>query len=484
MISVEKWTTIRNLAREGYGKKAIARMLKVSRNTVRKALSSGEPPQYIRRVKGDTLIDPYRDQIEKMYLEKGLIGTRIYNELLKLGYTGSLTTLYRYLETLKNEPKEKVTVRFETGPAVQAQFDWSPYKVLIAGREQLVYCFLLILSYSRYKYMTFSLDQHLNSVIEALEEGLNFFGGVPLEILIDNAKQMVFATLKDNVKCFHETFLTLAGMYSFKPVACQVRRARTKGKVERPFYTVEQHFLKGNEFSSMEDLFTRGHKFLEEWNLKEHSTTLKPPAELFLEEKELLLPLPYRRYSDSLREFRKVSWDCLVSVKGSRYSVPSEYAGKKVFIKLEHGYLLKIFALDGTQLCSHELSSKKGTTNIKQEHYAALRPAPKSVPRIREVFSSTFKSGALFYQGLQNRVGLNAAYHAQKILLLREYYEDDAIEQSLAKALSFKAFSHEVVTNILRQFPFKETAPFISGKLPQEAGHLPRPLSYYNALIH
>jgi len=213
-------------------------MLKVSRNTVRKALLRNELPQYVRRVKADTLIDPYRDQIEKMYLEKGLIGTRIYNELLKLGYTGSLTTLYRHLETLKKESQEKVTVRFETGPAVQAQFDWSPYRVPIAGREQLIYCFLLILSYSRYKYMTFSLDQRLNSLIEALEEGLNFFGGVPLKILIDNAKQMVLTALKDNVKYFHESFLALAGMYSFKPVACQIRRARTKGNASdyTPFH--------------------------------------------------------------------------------------------------------------------------------------------------------------------------------------------------------------------------------------------------------
>jgi len=133
----------------------------------------------------------------------------------------------------------------------------------------------------------------------------------------------------------------------------------SKGKVERPFYTVEQHFLKGNEFPSMEDLFARGHKFLEEWNLKEHSTTLKPPAELFREEKELLLPLPFKRYCDSLRELRKVSWDCLVSVKGSRYSVPSAYAGKKVFIKLKHGYLLKVFALEGALLCSHELFEER-----------------------------------------------------------------------------------------------------------------------------
>ena len=325
MISVEQWTTIRNLAREGYGKKAIARMLKLSRNTVRRALDSEQQPQYIRRIHGTKKIDPYVDEVSKMYLEKGFIGTRIFNELVELGYTGSLTTLYRHLETMKKEPQEKATVRFETAPAVQAQFDWSPYRVLLNGREQVVYCFLLILSYSRHKYITFSLDQSLSSVIEALEEGLHFFGGVPLEILIDNAKQMVFASLKNNVKCFNDTFLALAGNYAFKPVACRIRRPQTKGKVERPFYTIEQHFIKGREFSCLADLIAQGHAFTDKWNQRIHATTLKPPAELYLLEKDKLLPLPAARYGQSLRELRKVSWDCLISVAGSRYSVPGEY---------------------------------------------------------------------------------------------------------------------------------------------------------------
>lgn len=483
MISVNQWSIIRNLAREGYSKKAISRMLGISRNTVRKALSSDEPPQYNRQDKIDTLIAPYKEQIDLMYMEKELIGTRIYNELLKIGYEGSITTLYRYLKTLKKEPHEKATVRFETAPAIQAQFDWSTYKVSIAGREQLIYCFLLVLGYSRYKYMTFSLDQRLHSVIESLEEGLVFFGGVPREILIDNAKQMVFDTLKDNVKCFNETFLALAGMYAFKPIACRIRRPQTKGKVERPFYTIEQHFLKGNEFESIDDLFNKGAAFLKDWNLKEHSTTLKPPVDLFLEEKELLYPLPLRRYTENLKEFRKVSWDCLISIKGSRYSVPSKYAGQKVFIQIEHGYQLQIYALDGTKLCSYELSSKKGTTNINEEHYAALRPTPKSVPRIREVFSLAFRNGTLFYQELENRTGLNAAYHAQKILLLREYYADDIIDEALARALSFRAFDYEAVTNILRQYPYKEITPFAENNLQEETGYLPRSLSYYNFLI-
>lgn len=484
MINVEKWVTIKNLAREGYGKRTIARMLGISRNTVRRALASEEPPRYTRQKQNETKLDPYKDQVEYMYLEQNLIGTRIFEEIVAKGYTGSITTLYRHLAKLEKEPREKVTVRFETGPGVQAQFDWSPYKVNIGGQERQVYCYLLVLSYSRFKYMTFSADQTINSVIEAIEEALQFLGGAPLEILIDNAKQMVFETTGNNIKRFNETFLKLAGRYSFKPVACRIHRARTKGKVERPFYYIEQHFIKGRTFTSMEDLIEKGHQFIAQWNQKENKTTLEPPVKLLPLDLEKLSSSPRVTLSETVRELRKVSWDCLVSVNGSRYSVPHHYAGKRVWIKIEHGHLLVIFNLKDEIIARHELSTKKGTTNINPSHYEGLNPAPRSAPRIRELFCTHFPSGEQFYKGLQRKASSNAPYYAQKILMLREYYADETIELALQKALAFKAFSHETVYNILKEYPFKEMALPQNPNKPKQTGYGPRPLSYYGNLLH
>lgn len=484
MIDVEKWATIRSLAREGYGKKTIARMLGISRNTVRRALEGDKPPRYVREKQGETKLDPYKEKARHLYLDQDLIGTRIFNDLTAEGYTGSITTLYRYLTQLDKNHRGKVTVRFETAPGVQAQFDWSPYKVDIAGKEQNVYCYLLVLSYSRYKYMTFSADQTTNSVVEALEEALRFWGGAPQTILIDNAKQMVFETLPNNVKRFNETLLMLAGMYSFKPVACRIRCAKTKGKVERPFFYIEQHFIKGRTFTSMEDLIEKGHRFIAEWNQREHMTTLRPPVELLPLDLAKLSALPGTNLTETMRELRKVSWDCLVSVKGSRYSVPHQYAGKRVWIKTEHGHLLTVLSLNGAIIAQHELSKQKGSTNINSSHYEGLNPTPQSAPRIREVFYAHFPSGEQFFQGLQERVTCNAPYHAQKILLLREYYADETIELAIQKALTFKAFSHSAVCNILKQHPFKEMALPLSPKKVPKAGSEPRPLSYYGSILH
>lgn len=221
-----------------------------------------EVPKYKRAPKEDKLLSEYEDFILKM-MEQSLIGTRIYKELQKQGYRGSISTVYRFLKANKAKAEsQKTTTRFETAPGEQAQFDWSPYKVRINGEEIQVYCFLLILGFSRKKYMTFSKTQTLESVLEALEEGIRAFGGVPKQIVVDNAKQLVLSHPKDDVATYHPKFLELSGTYQFQPYACQTYWPRTKGKVERPFYYIEQHFIKGNDFESFEEFINKSHMFL------------------------------------------------------------------------------------------------------------------------------------------------------------------------------------------------------------------------------
>ena len=76
-------------------------------------------------------------------------------------------------------------------------------------------------------------------------------------------------------------FLEFCGHYRIKPVACKVKRPKTKGKVERPFYSLEQHFIKGREFESFEE-------FIKVFSQK----GVLIPTHTILEKKELItLPL-------------------------------------------------------------------------------------------------------------------------------------------------------------------------------------------------
>lgn len=132
-------------------------------------------------------------------------------------------------------------------------------------------------------------------------------------------------------------------------------RTRTKGKVERPFNYIEEHFIKGNSFENMNHLNESAKIFINNWNNKVHTTTKRIPSQMYLEEKELLIPLPQKQYSLQYCESRKVSLDCLISVKGRKYSVPAEYADKTVKFRISYGYLLCIY-YNSEIIATHDLT--------------------------------------------------------------------------------------------------------------------------------
>lgn len=72
-------------------------MLGISKNTVKKALDSSEFPRYKRVREVEKKIDKFTDAIIDMYYNKDYIGTRIFDELKKLGYEGSINGVYRFL---------------------------------------------------------------------------------------------------------------------------------------------------------------------------------------------------------------------------------------------------------------------------------------------------------------------------------------------------------------------------------------------------
>jgi transposase len=159
---VHDWININRLHKKGVKIKQIARQLKISKNTVKRLLGKKDEPKYKRSVY-KTKIDSYKEQVKVWFVENDFIATRIFNELQTIGYKGSINPLYRYLKTLKSKKDEiskKATDRIETPPGEQAQFDWSPYIMVIDNELIKVICFSMILSHSRYK----SLVLHPNNV--------------------------------------------------------------------------------------------------------------------------------------------------------------------------------------------------------------------------------------------------------------------------------------------------------------------------------
>jgi len=180
------------------------------------------------------------------------IGSRILREIQTLGYDGSQMAFYRFLARIKaEEVKTRACIRYETPPGLQGQFDWSPFAVPIGGCLTRVVVFRLILGFSRRRCHFASLNGGQASFFEAIEHGLWKFGGAPKELVVDNDRTFVVNAHPAHFK-WNPRFLELCGHYSMKPVACRVGNPKAKGKVERPFYYLQEHFVKGRAFDSFE----------------------------------------------------------------------------------------------------------------------------------------------------------------------------------------------------------------------------------------
>jgi transposase len=487
MISMEAWTTIRYLKAQGLGTRSIAKEVGVSRNTVRKALEREGPHHYSRPARSNPRLEPFKEAITLMLVEQRFIGTRIFSELRQRGYQGSPAALYRYLSRLKQElPGGKTSPRYETPPGHQAQFDWSPYTVEIGGIITRVVVFCLVLSYSRRKHYWASLDERQVSLFEALEEGFWHFGGASKELLVDNARAMVLNPSPSRFQ-WNPHFLELCGHYRVKPVACRVRQPRTKGKVERPFFYLEQHFIKGNSFQSFAHFCQELARFQADvLDVVVHHTTQDRPIDRFQGEQSFLTPLPPGRFVGTREELRKVSWDCLISFGGSRYSVPYQHAGKEVWVRASQGATLQVYSQKGDLIATHPLSRRKGVTILMEEHYAGLRRgAPRTRVLLERAFLELFPDQVSFLEKLYAQQKFNHLFHLKPILELAQLYPKEALRGAFALAHQYNTFSHHFIRGILeRELPVElplERGPAPLWSLPTLA--VSRDLGSYKQLL-
>ncbi|WP_207755119.1 IS21 family transposase [Alkaliphilus hydrothermalis] len=449
------WEAVMRLHRAGVPKKAIARSLNMSKNTVKSLIKKKKPPKYEREYY-PTKIDSYKDQIREWYLnpQYDFIGTRIFRELKQRGYEGSINPIYRYLLTLKEEKDEitkRATIRVETPYGDQSQFDWSPYKVDIGGKLTEVHCLTMILSASRKKAVVFSKSVDGDSIYEAIEELFRDLGGVTKELIIDNPKALVISHEKDKEVKYNESTLMLSMHLGTELNACRPYRARTKGKVEKPYQYIEEQFIKGSSFKSMIELNFAAKEFINTWNKEINGTTKRSPDDMFLEEIEYLLPLPNKRFMNTNMCKRKVSLDSMVSVDSNKYSVPVKYVDKSVRIRKVYGFRLEIYTEALEKIAEHEIITGKGKNTVVDSHYWEIQNlVPKSIPEIKRQFVATFELGEEYFKRTAS-ILKQPSFHARGFLKLRELYDVADLNKILNYCLESEIYRIESIKEVIKE---------------------------------
>jgi hypothetical protein len=167
------------------------------------------------------------------------------------------------------------------------------------------------------------LHQDLQTLLRCHMAAFEAIGGVPIEILYDRMKTAVTGEDDDGHIVYNRSLIALARHYGFLPRACRPYRAKTKGKVERPFSYVRKDFFLARSFLNLDDLNAQ----LQDWlatvaNVRLHATTQRIVSEAFAAEQLDLQCLPATPFDALLKLERRVSHDGLVSISGNYYSVP------------------------------------------------------------------------------------------------------------------------------------------------------------------
>ena len=279
MVNLKEWIVILELHRQGLSISDIARRTGKDRKTVRKYVEGGmgAPPSYSPRPKRVSPIEPFRDYVcQRLLAWPDLSGRRLMREIQALGYRGGYTTVKSLVRQIRPTPHEGFEVRFETPAGHQAQVDFAEFKVEFTGEPgsgRRVWLFAMVLGHSRYLWAQFVAHQDLATVLRCHMEAFEHFGGGPREILYDRRKTAVLGQ-GDEAIVYNDKLLACAAHYGFTPRACKPYRAKTKGKIERPFRYIRADFFMARRFADLADMNSQLRQWLDEIaNARVHGTT-------------------------------------------------------------------------------------------------------------------------------------------------------------------------------------------------------------------
>jgi transposase len=432
----------------------IAKTLELNRKTVNQVLKEHKSAR-----KGDgavvatprpSIIDPFRENIAQL-LDRypDITAVRLHEELQRLGFRGTYSTVKERLRDIKPRPKILPVVRVETGPAVQSQMDYSPYEIDFTdeGRRK-VHAFSYILSHSRRQYLHFTDNEDFTTTIREHQQAFSRNRGLAATCLYDSMK-VVVTTWDGEQPIYNTRFLAFATHYGFKPWACKRRRPQTKGKIERPFGFVETNLLNARTFRSRAHLNEVTAWWLD--NVSDvhlHRETKRRPIDLYQEELPHLLPLPEHAYDTAIVLYRIVNVESFVAYLQNFYSVPWERIGEALPVRVTENELI-VYGPDIVEIARHELfpATISGQKRENKSHMPGADDR-RNYEVLKGRFEDLGSQGGFFLERLvqTRRYGRD---EATRILSLLSSYRREDLSAAIERAGRYRAFSLAVIERIL-----------------------------------
>lgn len=369
---------IQDLKAKHFNISQISRRLDLSRTTVYKYLdmTPEEMEQFLERQKRRTKkLDKHRDLIKTWLIQyPDMTSAQVLDWLQERKMDGGVSegTVRNYVNQLRKEcgiPQVKYIRQYEAVDelpvGLQLQMDFGQIVLRSStGRMVTLYFATFVLAHSRYKYVEW-LNRPFTTrdLIWVHENAFEYYGGMPKEIVYDQDHLILVSENAGDLLLTKE-FAEYQKTRRFRIYMCRKADPETKGKVENVVKYVKRNFAKNRTFHNLEKLNEDCLAWLERTgNGKVHNTTKKIPAEVFVLEKQHLIPVPHKiNISTTKIITRVIRKDNTIAYLGNRYALPlGSYApDKRVAVREDDGLLIITNPDDELEIIRYPLCLGKG----------------------------------------------------------------------------------------------------------------------------
>ncbi len=286
----------------------------------------------------------------------------------------------------------------------------------------------------------FVFRQNQQSFVSSHVRAFNYFGGVPKRIILDNLKPGVIRPDLYDPQ-FNRAYREMAEHYNTFLDPARVRSPKDKGKVERDVQTAREKF---KELTALYPGITPAelNKRTQEWlrdgyGMTKYGTTYRMPYPVFMgEEQPQLIPLPRDEFEPAFWKEATVHPDCYIQVKKKSYSVPFQYVGKKVWVKVSNN-IVHIYYNEA--LIKEHLVLTKGyrKTDLIDFPDNLAAAVDKGLPRHLQIEAG--KIGPQFRSLIKSVLNPNAFLNlrrAQGIVSVAKSYPTELVEQVAATLIT------------------------------------------------
>lgn len=394
---MEDWAEIRRLHRaERVPIKEIARVLGMSRNTVRAALRAAVAPKYERQA-GGSLADAFEPRIRELLQAVPTMPATVIAE--RIDWPHSIRTLSGRVAEMRPyylpaDPSGRTS--YEPGEIAQCDF-WFPDISLPVGfghqrtAKQLP-VLTMVTGYSRWSSAVLVPSRGAEDLYAGWWQLICALGATP-RVLVWDGEGAVGRWRHRQPELTRDCH-GFRGTLGVKVLICKPADPEAKGLVERLHDYLETSFLPGRTFDSPADFNAQLQTFLARANNRHHRVLGCRPAERLDADRAAMLALPPVPPVLGWRRSQRLPRDHYIRLDSNDYSVHPAAIGRRIEITADL-HRVRVFC-DGKGVADHERVWAKHQTIHDPPHLAAakamrrerlevVRPATEAEVQIRRL---------------------------------------------------------------------------------------------------